>query len=141
MQEQGFVTDWPRLHAAWIWVTSHAYFMSGVFGGLTASVLVRDTWPRRLALLVLTPFPVVFVAPVAHDWALSGVELNGSREAAGYIVGLFSIVILRIVFAGLERVHVGGVLQALVDWATSIVDKRSGPRARRKTGGRNDPKR
>lgn len=84
------------------WVAGTDRVLGGVLGGVVAMMLVRDTWPRRFALLL-------GAGPAAYYGGALFVQWLGWPEGEGvygFACGLFALRLFRIIFNVLDRPEV-----------------------------------
>lgn len=80
----------------------------GLLGAITATLWIKDTWPRRIAYVVAGAAASHYAAPQVAGWTGTDIAL------AGFLVGLFSMAVAAKVFETVESVKASDLVDRIL---------------------------
>jgi hypothetical protein len=96
--------------------SSIAKHVAGPLGAISALFWIKDTWPRRIAMVGIGCALSYYAAPSLSDWA----HVPGGL--AGYLLGLFGMATVNKVFTTWDALDLGVILRRFISKRLGVDD-------------------
>jgi len=91
--------------------------VAGPLGALSALLWVKDTWPRKIGMVLAGVALSYYATPAVAAWA------NLQQGLAGYLLGLFGMAAVSKLFATWDALDLGALLRRFLAKKLDVEDQ------------------